>query len=110
FRGVEAGVEGDDDFSTALGLLMPGLERALEGREPLASAAEPDLTPEAALAAAEAELASATALREATQRRERALNQTEARMQTARDPARSRAEEAAKSAARVEEAGLDARG
>src|SRR5690625_6868592 len=53
----------DDDSSTALGLLMPGLERALEGREPVASAAEPELTPEAALAAAEAELASATALR-----------------------------------------------
>ncbi|HJB11080.1 MAG TPA: TetR/AcrR family transcriptional regulator [Candidatus Brachybacterium merdavium] len=110
FSGVEAGVEGGDDFSTALGLLMPGLERALEGREPVASAAEPELTPEAALAAAEAELASATALRKATQRRVRELEKREARMKTARDAAKSRAKEAAKSAARVEEAGLDARG
>src|SRR5690625_934541 len=100
----------DDDSSTALGLLMPGLERALEGREPVASAAEPELTPEAALAAAEAELASATALRKATQRRVRELEKREARMKTARDAAKSRAKEAAKSAARVEEAGLDARG
>src|SRR5699024_2858978 len=86
------------------------LERALEGREPVASAAEPELTPEAALAAAEAELASATALRKATQRRVRELEKREARMKTARDAAKSRAKEAAKSAARVEEAGLDARG
>src|SRR5690625_6612892 len=67
---------------------MPALERALEGREPVASAAEPELTPEAALAAAEAELASATALRKATQRRVRELEKREARMKTARDAAK----------------------
>ena len=98
FSGVEAGVEGDDDFSTALELLMPGLERALEGRGLVASTAEPVLTPAAALNRAEAELRETVALRKSTQRRARELEKREAQLKAARDRAKVRAKEAARSA------------
>jgi AcrR family transcriptional regulator len=93
----DGGAPDDDDFGIALALLLPGIERALEGVQS-APEAEVDRTPEQALAAAEADLEAAIALRKATQRRVSQLEREESRARTARDRAKAAAKEAARAA------------
>ena len=87
-----------DDLSAALSLLMPGIEQAFEEAREGARPAEPVVTPAAALELAEAELRETVALRKSTQRRARELEKREAQLKTARDRAKVRAKEAARSA------------
>ncbi len=86
--------DGEDDLGIALALLLPGIEAALAGTPDDAPAAERN--PRQALAAAEAELAAAIALRKATQRRAGELEKRESRLRAARDRARAAAKEAAR--------------
>lgn len=90
-----------DDFGIALALLVPGIERAFEQLGEAHPQDEPaERTPAEALAAAETELAHATALRKATQRRVSELEREEAKARAARDGAKVVAKEAARQAAR----------
>lgn len=89
---------GEDDLGIALALLLPGIEAALAGLPDEAPAVE--RTPQQALAAAEAELAAAIALRKATQRRASELEKRESRLRLARERARAAAKEAARLAAK----------
>lgn len=95
----EGGAVSDGDFDLVLGILLPGIERALEGGH-AEHVESTERTPAQALAAAEAELAATTALRKATQRRVSAIERDEAKARAARDSARVVAKEAAKQAAR----------
>lgn len=92
--------EGDDtdDFGIALQLLLPSIEGALAGLpdEPVAI----ERTPEGELAAAEAELAAAVALRKATQRTVSQLEKRESRLRATRDKKKAAAKDAARRAAR----------
>lgn len=89
--------EDSDELSAALSLLMPGIEQAFAEAREGASPAEPVLTPAAALDRAESELRETVALRKSTQRRARELEKREAQLKAARDRAKVRAKEAARS-------------
>lgn len=78
---------GEDDPGVVLNLLLPGIEKILEGSG--TADTQPERTPRQRLAEAEAELASAVALRKAAQRRVTDLQKREAQLRAAVARARS---------------------
>lgn len=119
FEDQEAPGPSEDEFSSALALLLPRIEEhfaqhAIDalppgeaGVDPAARDAQPDLapadsqSPQAALRTAELELERVTALRKATQKRVRELEKRENRARAERHRARTAAKAAAKEASKA---------